>query len=126
MTYKIKTIQKEVVEIESFKSSSQHSINDFVVINIPEEDVEPKQIILDPEDQPMWESAKTVASTSNSAIVQIDVDENFVINSTHLKMILENKFDGYLQADPHDHIHKFSQSATYSDTVKCRVKLLSF
>ncbi|GJV64376.1 hypothetical protein Tco_1475204 [Tanacetum coccineum] len=123
MTYKIKTIQKEVVEIESFKSSAQHSINDFVVINIPEEDVEPKQIILDHEDQPMWESAKTVASTSNSAIVQIDVDENFVINSIHLKMILENKFDGYLQADSHDHIHEFSQSATCSDTVKRRVKL---
>ncbi|GKE31404.1 hypothetical protein Tco_1450726, partial [Tanacetum coccineum] len=59
---------------------------------IPEEDVEPKQIILDPDDQPMWESAKTVAPTPNSAIVQIDVDDNFVINSTHLKMICENKF----------------------------------
>ncbi|GKE78070.1 reverse transcriptase domain-containing protein, partial [Tanacetum coccineum] len=72
---------KEVIEIESFKSSSQHSVNDFAVINIPEEDVEPKQIILDPDDQPMWESAKTVAPTPNSAIIQLDVDDNFVINA---------------------------------------------
>nr|GEY15388.1 ribonuclease H-like domain-containing protein [Tanacetum cinerariifolium]GEY15582.1 ribonuclease H-like domain-containing protein [Tanacetum cinerariifolium] len=71
------------------------------------EDVEPKQIILDPDDQPMWDSAKTVASTPNSAIIQLDVDDNFVINSTHLNMIRENKFDGYLRADPHDHIYKF-------------------
>nr|GEX75689.1 reverse transcriptase domain-containing protein [Tanacetum cinerariifolium] len=55
----------------------------------------------------MWESAKTVAPTSNSAIIQLDVDDNFVINSTHLNMIWESKFDGYLQADPHDHIHEF-------------------
>ncbi|GKB46322.1 S-adenosyl-L-methionine-dependent methyltransferases superfamily protein [Tanacetum coccineum] len=60
------------------------------------EDVEPKQIILDPDDQPMWENAKIVAPTPNSAIVQPNVDDSFVINSTHLKMILENKFDGYL------------------------------
>nr|GEX18798.1 ribonuclease H-like domain-containing protein [Tanacetum cinerariifolium] len=86
---------------------AQHSVNDFVVINIPEEDVEPKQIILDPDDQPMWESAKTVAPTPNSAIIQLDVDDNFVINSTHLNMIQENKFDGYLRANPHDHIREF-------------------
>ncbi|GJZ38936.1 hypothetical protein Tco_0585499 [Tanacetum coccineum] len=55
----------------------------------------------------MWESAKTVAPTPNYAIIQLDVDDNFVINSTHLKMILENKFDGYLRANPHDHIHEF-------------------
>ncbi|GKB83597.1 hypothetical protein Tco_0950492 [Tanacetum coccineum] len=68
--------------IESLKSSTHHSsVNEFVIINIPEEDVEPKQIILDPDDQPMWESAKTVAPTPNSAIIQLDVDDNFVINS---------------------------------------------
>ncbi|GJY96663.1 hypothetical protein Tco_0513573 [Tanacetum coccineum] len=100
-------VQKSI-EIESLKSSTHHSsINEFVVINIPEEDVKPKQIILDPDDQPMWEIAKTIAPTPNSAIIQLDVDDNFVINSTHLKMILENKFDGYLRADPHDHIREF-------------------
>ncbi|GKB62313.1 RNA-directed DNA polymerase, eukaryota, nucleotide-binding alpha-beta plait domain protein [Tanacetum coccineum] len=57
-------------------------------------DVESKQIILDPDDQSMWESAKTIAPTPYSAIVRPDVNDNFVINSTHLKMIWENKFDG--------------------------------
>ncbi|GKE21938.1 reverse transcriptase domain-containing protein [Tanacetum coccineum] len=121
--------QKESVESESLKSSAQHSVNDFIVINIPEEDVEPKQIILDPDDQPMWESAKTVAPTPNSAIVQIDVDENFVINSTHLKMIRENKFDGYLRADPHDHIREFLAICNmfrYGETQSEAVKLLIF
>ncbi|GKE16083.1 reverse transcriptase domain-containing protein, partial [Tanacetum coccineum] len=112
------------------ESSTQHSsVNDFVVINIPEEDVEPKQIILDPDDQPMWESAKTVAPTPNSAIVQIDVDDNFVINSTHLKMILENKFDGYLRADPHDHIREFLAICNmfkYGETQSEADKLLIF
>ncbi|GJW70962.1 hypothetical protein Tco_0127879 [Tanacetum coccineum] len=63
--------------------------------------------MLDPDDQPMWERAKTVAPTPNSTIVQPVVDNNFDINSTHLNMIQENNFDGYLQADPHDHIHEF-------------------
>ncbi|GJX47480.1 reverse transcriptase domain-containing protein [Tanacetum coccineum] len=129
-TYKIKIIQKEFVEIESFKSSTQHPIvNDFVVINIPEEDVEPKQIILDPDDQPMWESAKTVAPTPNSAIVQLDVDDNFVINTTHLNMIRKNKFDGYLRADPHDHIREFLAICNmfrYDKTQSEAVKLLIF
>ncbi|GKB68908.1 hypothetical protein Tco_0930320 [Tanacetum coccineum] len=58
-------LRKEYIQIES---STQHSsVNDIVVINIPEEDVEPKQITLDPDDQPIWESAKTVAPTPNSA-----------------------------------------------------------
>ncbi|GKE51919.1 reverse transcriptase domain-containing protein, partial [Tanacetum coccineum] len=94
---------------------------------IPEEDVEPKQIILDPDDQPMWESAKTVAPTPNSVIVQIDVDDNFLINSTHLNMIRENKFDGYLRADPHD--HKFIAICNmfkYDETQSEAVKLLIF
>ncbi|GJW49104.1 reverse transcriptase domain-containing protein [Tanacetum coccineum] len=128
-TYKIKTTQKEVIEIESLKSSAQHSVNDFVVINIPEEDVEPKQIILDPDDQPMWESAKTVAPTPNSAIIQLDVDDNFVINNTHLNMIRENKFDGYLRADPHDHIREFlaiCDMFKYGKTQSEAVKLLIF
>ncbi|GKA05067.1 reverse transcriptase domain-containing protein, partial [Tanacetum coccineum] len=121
---------KESIQIESHKSSIEHPIvNDFVVINIPEEDVEPKQIILDPDDQPMWESAKTVAPTPNSAIVQIDVDDNFVINSTHMKMICENKFDGYLRADLHDHIREFLATCDmfkYGETQSEAVKLLIF
>ncbi|GJW38536.1 reverse transcriptase domain-containing protein, partial [Tanacetum coccineum] len=129
-TYKIKTIQKEVVKIESLKSSTQHSsINEFVFINIPKEDLKTKQIILDLDDQPMWKSFKTVAPTPNSAIIQIDVDDNFVINSTHLKMIRENKFDGYLRADPHDHIREFlaiCDMFKYGETQSEAVKLLIF
>ncbi|GJT35046.1 hypothetical protein Tco_0925465 [Tanacetum coccineum] len=72
------------------------------------------------DDQPMWEIAKTVAPTPNSAIVQINVDDNFVINSTHLNMIRENKFDGYLRADSTS--VNFSQSATCSNMAKLRAK----
>ncbi|GKA68197.1 reverse transcriptase domain-containing protein [Tanacetum coccineum] len=129
-TYKIKTIQKESVKSKSFKSSTQHSfVNDFIVINIPKEDVEPKQIILDPDDQPMWESAKIVAPTPNSAIIQLDVDDNFVINSTHLNMIRESKFNGYLRADPYDHIREFlaiCEMFKYDETQSEAVKLLIF
>ncbi|GJT80994.1 hypothetical protein Tco_1055336 [Tanacetum coccineum] len=86
-------------------------------------------MILDPDDQPMWESAKTVAPTPNSAIVQIDINDNFVINSTHLKMICENKFDGYLRADPHDHICEFltiCDMFKYGETQSEDVKLMIF
>ncbi|GJX09569.1 reverse transcriptase domain-containing protein [Tanacetum coccineum] len=77
----------------------------------------------------MWENAKIVAPTPNSAIVQPNVDENFVINSTHLKMISENKFDGYLRADPHDHIREFLAICNmfrYGETQSEAVKLLIF
>nr|GEY49500.1 hypothetical protein [Tanacetum cinerariifolium] len=127
MSCKSKIIQKESIRIES---STQHSaVNDFVVINIPEEDVEPKQIILDPNDQPMWESAKTVAPTPSSAINQLEVDDNFVVNTTHLNMIWENKFDGYLWANPHDHIREFLATCNmfkYGETENEAVKLLIF
>ncbi|GKA12080.1 reverse transcriptase domain-containing protein [Tanacetum coccineum] len=77
----------------------------------------------------MWESAKTVAPTPNSAIIQLDVDDNFVINNTHLNMIRENKFDGYLRADPHDHIREFLAICNmfrYGETQSEAVKLLIF
>ncbi|GKE01186.1 hypothetical protein Tco_1389169 [Tanacetum coccineum] len=77
----------------------------------------------------MWESAKTVAPTPNSAIIQLDVDDNFVINNTHLNMIRENKFDGYLQADPHDHIREYlaiCDMFKYGETQSEAVKLLIF
>ncbi|GJY34497.1 reverse transcriptase domain-containing protein [Tanacetum coccineum] len=77
----------------------------------------------------MWESAKTVAPTPNFAIVQPNVDDNFVINSTHLKMILENKFDSILRADPHDHIREFLSICymfKYGETQSEAVKLLIF
>nr|GEU31878.1 ribonuclease H-like domain-containing protein [Tanacetum cinerariifolium] len=117
-------------EIESYKSFTEHPVvNEFVIINIPEEDVEPKQIILDHDDQPMWESAKTVAPTHNSAIVQPNVDDNVVINGTYLIMVQENKFDGIMRADPHDHIREFLAICNmfkYGKTQSEAVKLLIF
>ncbi|GJV63716.1 reverse transcriptase domain-containing protein [Tanacetum coccineum] len=78
----------------------------------------------------MWESAKTKHHRHLvSAIVKVDVDDNFVINSTYLKMIWENKFDGYLWADPHDHIRKFLaiyNMFRYGETQSEAVKLLIF
>ncbi|GJR99012.1 reverse transcriptase domain-containing protein [Tanacetum coccineum] len=77
----------------------------------------------------MWKSFKTVAPTPNSAIIQIDVDDNFVINSTHLKMIQENKFDGYMRAGLHDHIREFlviCDMFKYGETQSEAVKLLIF
>ncbi|GKE23833.1 reverse transcriptase domain-containing protein [Tanacetum coccineum] len=77
----------------------------------------------------MWESDKTVAPTPNSALIQLDVDDNFVINSTHLNVIQENKFDGYLRADPHDHIREFLAICNmfrYGETQSEAVKLLIF
>ncbi|GJT39991.1 hypothetical protein Tco_0939856 [Tanacetum coccineum] len=120
----------ESIQIESHKSSTEHPIvNEFVVINIPEEDVETKQIILDPYDQPLWESTKSVVPTPNSAIIQLDVDDNFVINTTHLNMNWEIKFDGILQADLHDHIREFltiCDMFKYGETQSEAVKLLIF
>ncbi|GKE89904.1 reverse transcriptase domain-containing protein [Tanacetum coccineum] len=77
----------------------------------------------------MWENAKIVAPAPNSVIVQPNVDDNFVINSTHLKMILENNFDGYLRADPHEHIREFLAICNmfkYGETQSEAVKLLIF
>ncbi|GJW27406.1 reverse transcriptase domain-containing protein [Tanacetum coccineum] len=77
----------------------------------------------------MWESAKTVAHTPNPIIVRPDVDDNFVINSTYLKMIRENKFDGQLRADLHDQICEFlviCDMFKYGETQSEAVKLLIF
>ncbi|GJV30621.1 hypothetical protein Tco_1387069 [Tanacetum coccineum] len=126
-----------MLNIKSLKSSTQLPIvNEFVVKNIPEEDIEPQQnlplqeiIILDPDDQPMWESSKAVAPTPNSVVIRPEVDDNFVINSTYMKMISENKFDGYLLADPHDHIREFlaiCDMFKYGETQSEAVKLLIF
>ncbi|GJS28291.1 reverse transcriptase domain-containing protein [Tanacetum coccineum] len=119
--------QKEYIRIES--STQNSSVNDFVVINIPKEDDESKQIVLDLDDQPMWKSAKTIAPTPNSFIVRPNVDDNFVINSTHLKMIRENKFKGILRAYQHDHVREFlaiCDMLKNGETQSKAVKLLIF
>nr|GEX94553.1 reverse transcriptase domain-containing protein [Tanacetum cinerariifolium] len=86
-------------------------------------------IILDTDDQPMWESANTISPNLGHTIVQPDVDDNFIINSTHLKMIWKNKFNGYLWPDPHDHLREFIaiyDIFKYGETQSEAVKLLMF
>nr|GEV99298.1 hypothetical protein [Tanacetum cinerariifolium] len=83
----------------------------------------------------MWESVKTAAPTPSFAIIQLDVDDNFVVNTTHLNMIRENKFDGDLLADSHDHIHKFfaicnkfryCETQKESSSIEVLIKLFNF
>ncbi|GJY54014.1 reverse transcriptase domain-containing protein [Tanacetum coccineum] len=143
--YIIKVIE-DVGEDDNFTCASWLSVLEIRIREIKKtgsshlalgiEDVKPEPnlslleiIILDPDDQLIWESAKTIASTPNSAIIQLDVDDNFVINSTHLNMIRENKFDGYLRADPHDHIREFLAICNmfrYGKTQSEAVKLMIF
>nr|GEX32994.1 hypothetical protein [Tanacetum cinerariifolium] len=130
MSCKFKIIQKESIQIESLKYFIEHAIViEIFNINIPEEDVEPKKIILDLDDQPVWKSAKTVAPTPTSTIIQLDVDDNFVANTIHLNLIRKNKFNGYLPADPHDHICEFlaiCDMFKYGKTQSEVVKLMIF
>ncbi|GJY08188.1 hypothetical protein Tco_0375242 [Tanacetum coccineum] len=84
-----------ILVARTFKSFSKDEVFMYLGENLkltPQKDVEPepnlplqKIIILDPDDHPMWESAKTIAQTPSSAIVKVNVDDNFVINSTYLK-----------------------------------------
>nr|GEU52017.1 putative ribonuclease H-like domain-containing protein [Tanacetum cinerariifolium] len=70
-----------------------------------------------------------MAPTPSSAIIQLDVDDNFVVNTTYLNMIWENKIDGYLRADPHDHIREFLAICNmfrYGETQSEAVKLSIF
>ncbi|GJR43814.1 reverse transcriptase domain-containing protein [Tanacetum coccineum] len=67
----------------------------------------PPIIVIDPDDQPMWSSTKTVAPTPSSAIVQLPISNNFHIKGTHMQMIRDNKFDGRISSDPHRHVADF-------------------
>ncbi|GKC18613.1 hypothetical protein Tco_1020763 [Tanacetum coccineum] len=67
----------------------------------------PPITIIDPDDQPMWSSTRTVAPTHSSAIVQTPNSDNFHIKGTHMQMIRDNQFDGQIQSDPHRHVFDF-------------------
>ncbi|GJU39342.1 hypothetical protein Tco_1192299, partial [Tanacetum coccineum] len=54
----------------------------------------PTIIIIDPDDQPMWLSTRTVAPTPSFAIVQLPISNNSHIKGTHMHMIQDNQFDG--------------------------------
>ncbi|GJW62615.1 hypothetical protein Tco_0111950 [Tanacetum coccineum] len=67
----------------------------------------PPIIVIDPDDQPMWSSTRTVAPTPSSAIVQFLISDNFRIKGTHMQMIRDNQFYGRIRSDPHRHIADF-------------------
>ncbi|GJT07216.1 hypothetical protein Tco_0841678 [Tanacetum coccineum] len=67
----------------------------------------PLVTVIDPDDQPMWSSTKTVALTPSFAIIQLPISNNFFIKGTHLQMIRENQFDGRIQSNPHRHVADF-------------------
>nr|GEU79660.1 reverse transcriptase domain-containing protein [Tanacetum cinerariifolium] len=101
-----KKLKRKIKTMKGYEGD-ERIMFEFILRGFTKKDVKLKQIILDLDDLPMWESAKTVAPTPSFIIVRPDVDKNFIINSTHFNMIRENKFDGYLRADPHDHIREF-------------------
>ncbi|GKB78285.1 reverse transcriptase domain-containing protein [Tanacetum coccineum] len=67
----------------------------------------PPIIVIDPNDQPMWSSTRTVALTPSFAIIQRPISTNFRIKGTHIQMIKDNQFDGRFRSDPHRHVADF-------------------
>nr|GEW98081.1 reverse transcriptase domain-containing protein [Tanacetum cinerariifolium] len=67
----------------------------------------PPVIVIDPDDQPMWSSTRTIAPTASSAIIQRPISTNFRVKGTYMQMIRDNQFDGRIQSDPHRHIDDF-------------------
>ncbi|GJY38658.1 reverse transcriptase domain-containing protein [Tanacetum coccineum] len=67
----------------------------------------PPIIVINPDDQSMWSSTRTVAPTPSSTIVQFPISDNFCIKGTHMQMIRDNQFDGRIRCDPHRHIVDF-------------------
>lgn len=106
----------------------------FVVIDILEEKVETQPdslpiTVIDPDDQPMWSSTRTVAPTPSSAIIQYPFPNNFHIKGTHMQMIRENQFDGRIRSDPHRHIANFLEINNlfhYGENQEEVVKLKTF
>nr|GEY90763.1 reverse transcriptase domain-containing protein [Tanacetum cinerariifolium] len=67
----------------------------------------PPVIVIDPDDQPMWSSTRTIAPTPRSAIIQCPISTNFRVKGTYMQMIWDNQFDGRIRSDPHRHIDDF-------------------
>ncbi|GJZ59375.1 reverse transcriptase domain-containing protein, partial [Tanacetum coccineum] len=67
----------------------------------------PPLIVIDPDDQSMWSSTRTVAPTPSFAIIQRLISTNFRIKGTHMQMIRDNQFDGQIWSDPHRHVADF-------------------
>ncbi|GKE58422.1 hypothetical protein Tco_1497607 [Tanacetum coccineum] len=55
----------------------------------------------------MWGNNRAIATTPGSAIIAVDLGENFTVKGHHLSMIKDRQFDGRARADPHKHIAEF-------------------
>ncbi|GKB41801.1 reverse transcriptase domain-containing protein [Tanacetum coccineum] len=89
----------------------------------------PPVIVIDPDDQPMWSSTRTVAPTPSSAIIQLPISNNFRIKGTHIQMIRDIQFDGRIQSDPHRHIANFLEISNlfqYVENQEVAVMLSTF
>ncbi|GJS35938.1 reverse transcriptase domain-containing protein [Tanacetum coccineum] len=89
----------------------------------------PPVIVIDPDDQPMWSSTRTVAPTPSSAIIQLPLPNNFCINGTRMKMTRDNQFDGRILSDPHQHVADFIEISNlfkYGENQEEAVKLRTF
>nr|GEW20857.1 hypothetical protein [Tanacetum cinerariifolium] len=67
----------------------------------------PPIIIIDPGDESMWLSTRTIAPTPSFAIIQHPISTNFLIKGTHMQMIRDNQVDERIQSDHHRHITNF-------------------
>ncbi|GJR94563.1 reverse transcriptase domain-containing protein [Tanacetum coccineum] len=67
----------------------------------------PLVTVINPDDQPMWSSIRTVVPTPSSAIIQLPIPNIFFIKGTHMHMIRDIQFDGRIQSDPHRHVVDF-------------------
>ncbi|GJR88263.1 hypothetical protein Tco_0212274 [Tanacetum coccineum] len=69
------------------------------------------------DDQPMWGNNRVVAPTPASAIVLVELGDNFHLKGLYLSMIKEREFDGHAGADLHKHIYKFIKIYVVMDMV---------
>ncbi|GJR83522.1 reverse transcriptase domain-containing protein [Tanacetum coccineum] len=85
--------------------------------------------VIDPDDQPMWSSTRTVAPTPSTAIVQLLMSNNYHIKGTHMQMIRNNQFDRRIRSNPHRHIANFLEISSlfqYGENQEEAVKLRTF
>ncbi|GKB30901.1 hypothetical protein Tco_0870302 [Tanacetum coccineum] len=89
----------------------------------------PPITVIDPNDQPMWSSTRTVAPIPSSAIIQLSISNNFHIKGTHMQMIWDNQFDWRIRSDPHRHVADFLEISSlfhYGENQEEAVMLRTF
>ncbi|GKB29445.1 hypothetical protein Tco_0868846, partial [Tanacetum coccineum] len=81
------------------------------------------------DDEPMWATDRVVALTPGSAIIILEIANEFSIKGNHLTLVKGNKFDGRTKTDPHKHIYEFlgiCDMFKYRDTKNEVVRLMMF